>query len=155
MDFPTFASPGNYTLNWSAPTGAVSYLVDLAEDAGFTIQILTDEPSPVNSLVVADVADATRFSRVRAVNACGVSDYSNVVTFSSSGTLLLVNDEFDSYVAGDALGGLNGGTNWAAAYVSKIELDPAEDTFDSYTPAADLNGLNAGTNWNAAYVSRP
>ncbi len=81
-----YESDGNYTLNWTAPADAVSYLLDLAEDVDFTIQIFIDQPYPTNtSGVIADVADATRFARVRAVSACGaISDYSNVITFSTS-----------------------------------------------------------------------
>lgn len=82
---PVYTSPGNYTLNWSAPAGATSYLLDLAEDVDFLIPVFSDEPYPTNtSGVIADVADAIRFARVRAVNACGISGYSNIITFNTT-----------------------------------------------------------------------
>lgn len=64
-------------------------------------------------------------------------------------------DTFESYTAAADLGGLNGGTGWDAAYVSRTSLYITEDTFESYSAAANLDGLNAGTNWAAAYASRP
>ncbi len=81
-----YESDGNYTLNWTAPAGAVGYLLDLAEDADFTIQIFINQPYATNtSGVINDVADATRYARVRAVSDCGaISDYSNVITFNTS-----------------------------------------------------------------------
>jgi hypothetical protein len=64
-------------------------------------------------------------------------------------------DDFDSYVASDDLGGLNGGTNWDAAYASRGTDEPPTDDFDGYTAGQDLNdGLNGGISWAAAYVSR-
>lgn len=154
MDLPDFASPGNYTLNWSAPAQATSYLLDLAEDAAFTVQILSDEPIATNSAPIADVTGATRYSRVRAVNACGTSDYSNVIMFSTDGTVLLAYDTFESYTADADLDALNGGTNWAAGYASRSSLFITKDTLETYTAGSDLDGLNAGSNWDAAYVSR-
>lgn len=67
---------------------------------------------------------------------------------------VLAEDDFESYTAGNELGGLNGGTNWSAAYLSRSAPVPADDDFESYTPTADLDGLNGGTTWNGAYVSR-
>lgn len=155
MDLPAFTSAGNYTLNWTAPAGATSYLLDLAEDAAFTIQILSDEPIGTNSSPIADVTGAVRYSRVRAVNAGGISPYSNVILFDTDEFPMVVPDDFESYTTGDDLEALNGGTNWASGYVSHSVFFLVTDDFESYTASADLGGLNGGTNWNSGYVSRP
>lgn len=74
------------------------------------------------------------------------------VAGTTGAAVTLAEDDFDSYTDGVDLGGLNGGTGWNSAYVSR-SVESALDNFDSYADTADLNGLNGGDNWNAAYVS--
>lgn len=65
-------------------------------------------------------------------------------------------DSFESYAASELLNGKDGGTGWAAAWVSRgghLGLI-SEDNFESYTASASLNGKTGGTGWNAAWVSR-
>lgn len=62
-------------------------------------------------------------------------------------------DDMESYTNAADLGGLNGGTGWNAAYVSRAFDSPLDD-MESYANAADLNGLNGGSNWDGPYVSR-
>jgi len=75
--------PINYTITWSAPAGAVSYLVDLAEpEPPWTFFVFENEPTPTNSLAVTDVTDALRAVRVKALNACGESAWSETMFFT-------------------------------------------------------------------------
>jgi hypothetical protein len=62
-------------------------------------------------------------------------------------------DDMDSYAANDDLDGLNGGTNWNAAYASRSWPMPTDD-MQSYAATDDLDGLNGGTDWNGGYASR-
>lgn len=65
-------------------------------------------------------------------------------------------DDIESYSNLAALGGLNGGTNWAGAYVDRPSVTGVQshDDVESYSSLAILNGLNGG-NWTAgAYVDR-
>lgn len=78
---PDPADDPNYDLNWTASAGATGYLWDLGEPPNFAFYIFQDEPAPLPGVFVADVDNASRMCRVRAVNACGISDYSNTVSF--------------------------------------------------------------------------
>lgn len=78
---PNPTGDANYTIEWEASVGADSYLLDLGEPPDFAFYIFQDEPVVGLSFAVNDVADASRMTRVRAVNACGISDYSNTVSF--------------------------------------------------------------------------
>jgi hypothetical protein len=62
-------------------------------------------------------------------------------------------DTFESYSPGATLAGLNGGTNWNAAWVSHDGAGVAYDDFESYSNSTDLNGLNGGAGWTGAFVS--
>lgn len=151
---PTFSSPGNYVLNWATLPYAFSYRVDVASDEAFTVFIVNNQTALSNSYsVVGDAVSGGRYSRIRAVNSAGTSANSNVVEFDSNGAIFAV-DSFGSYTAGTDLDGLNGGTNWSAAYRSSV-TPAAIDDFETYAAADPLNGLNGGTNWSLAYVSRP
>ena len=72
----------NYALRWSAPVGAVSYLVDVAEP-GWEFFIFQDEPLPTTQFRIGDVSEAQRVTRVRAVNAAGISPYSNEISYTT------------------------------------------------------------------------
>lgn len=72
----------SFTANWEAETGATSYRIDVAEDSGFTTMVsgFNDEPATGTSLVITGLQPETTYHyRVRAVNASGTSDNSNVI----------------------------------------------------------------------------
>ena len=72
----------SYTLQWSAPAGATSYLLDMAEP-GWEFFIFQDEPTVSPSFFYGDVSEAPRVTRVRAVNAAGISPYSNEFSYTT------------------------------------------------------------------------
>lgn len=65
-------------------------------------------------------------------------------------------DSIESYSDGATLSGLNGGVNWAGAYVDRNGLTgiQAQDNAEGYTNGASLNGLNGGLGWGGAFVDR-
>ena len=78
---PDVAGP-NYTLQWSAPAGATSYLLDMAEP-GWEFFDFQDEPTTTPSFRIGDVSEAKRVTRVRAVNVAGISPYSNEFSYTT------------------------------------------------------------------------
>lgn len=64
-------------------------------------------------------------------------------------------DDMESYSDLADVNGLNGGTGWGGAYVSRggdISVHQL-DTMDTYD-SENLNGLNGGSGWAGAYVDR-
>jgi hypothetical protein len=79
---PTSATvaTNSLTLNWSAATGATSYTVQRATNAGFTTGVTTTTAS-TNSLAVTGLAaNTTYYFRVSATNLSGTTGYSGYLT---------------------------------------------------------------------------
>lgn len=76
--------------------------------------------------------------------------------FWFSAAFLSALDDFESYTAGQLLGGLNGGVNWNGPWVSRSGQFGilATDDFESYTPTDGLDTLNGGNGWAGPWVSR-
>lgn len=70
--------------------------------------------------------------------------------------VLLVEDDFEGYTPADDLDGLNGGTEWGAAYTSRGEDFPPTDDFDSYSGSigSDIGSFNGGQSWSEPYNSK-
>jgi gliding motility-associated-like protein len=77
-----------FRVNWSAATGATSYQLDIATDAGFTAFVPFYNNANVGNVLFRNVtgltAGTTYYYRVLAVNTCGNSAYSNTVTFATN-----------------------------------------------------------------------
>ncbi|MEO1049199.1 MAG: gliding motility-associated C-terminal domain-containing protein [Bacteroidota bacterium] len=75
----------NFDAIWNASAGATNYFIDVAEDAGFTIPVITnvavgnDTTFNVSGLNIG----TQYFYRVRAENACGLSADSNVISVTT------------------------------------------------------------------------
>ncbi|MBI5220071.1 MAG: hypothetical protein HY958_14180 [Bacteroidia bacterium] len=95
-----------FTANWNAVTGATTYYLDVATDAGFTSFV-----SGYNNLNVGNVTShlvtglsmsTTYYYQVRASNACGTSGNSNTITVtttaSACGSLITLTDVRDGQV---------------------------------------------------------
>ena len=65
-------------------------------------------------------------------------------------------DDFESYTDAVNAEGLNGGSYWNGAYVSRNGLlgMQSSDDMESYSDTAAVNALNAGAGWNGAYLDR-
>jgi hypothetical protein len=86
------------TLNWSAVTGAVEYLVEVDDDAGFGSPEFA-ATTAATSIVATGLAPLTLHHwRVGASNVCGPGAPSAVFTFTTRGVpaILLVDDDDDS-----------------------------------------------------------
>ncbi len=94
--YPVFPAPGEYILSWSAVPGATSYWVFVAEDIDFLFQV-NDANTTSTSQQFNDIAPATRYARVYAINACGISAYSNIITFNTDGFVPMVTNELESF----------------------------------------------------------
>ncbi len=80
------------------------------------------------------------------------------VAFLGQSAAVLINpfDDVESYASPATLNGLNGGLNWAGAYVDRPSVTGVQsgDDMESYADSVVLNGLNGG-NWTAgAYADR-
>lgn len=82
---PTNVTSTSFTANWNNVTGAADFLLDVATDAGFSSLVVN------NRVVAALSSDVTGLSsqvqywyRVRARNATGTSNNSNVITLVTS-----------------------------------------------------------------------
>jgi len=65
-------------------------------------------------------------------------------------------EDFESYTDAANAQGLNGGSYWNGAYVSRNGLlgMQSSDDMESYSDTAAVNALNAGAGWNGAFVDR-
>ncbi|MFD3164463.1 choice-of-anchor J domain-containing protein [Herpetosiphon sp. NSE202] len=86
---PTLTAPANNatdvsntpTFTWSSATGADSYVLEIASDAGFSNLVYT-ATTELTSLTSAPLSTNTKhYWRVRAANACGVSANSAIFSF--------------------------------------------------------------------------
>jgi len=77
------------------------------------------------------------------------------LTRSSQSASPMPTHDFESYADAVGLNALNGGSDFAGAYVDRGGITGLQqfDTFESYTDGASLNALNAG-GWTGAYVDR-
>lgn len=84
-------------------------------------------------------------------------------TAQPSFTVSQITDPFEGYAVGADLNGLNGGYNFAGAFVERwnwVGSPLGFDTFETYTVGAALNGLNGEVvaydygGWNGAYIDR-
>ncbi len=90
---PNLSSPANSavgvatapTLSWAAVAGASGYTVEVATDAAFTNIVRTATVSGTSYQVTPALATQTQYHwRVRATNACGTGNNSNVFSFTTS-----------------------------------------------------------------------
>ncbi|PJJ09952.1 concanavalin A-like lectin/glucanase superfamily protein [Flavobacterium sp. 1] len=123
----------NFTANWVASAGAVSYLLDAATDSGFTNFVSgfnNLNVGNVTSYAVTGVPPGNIYYRVRKNSNCGVSTSSNVITYDTK--------QINSPTAIGATNVLCSGfnANWnavsdATAYYLDVSTDPAFSTFVS------------------------
>jgi endonuclease I len=93
-----------FTANWNPSSGAISYRLDVSTGSGFSTFV-----SGYNNLSVTGTsqsvtglsASSTYYYRVRAVNASGTSDNSNIIT-----AVTIANDPFNGYYS--SVAGLSG-----------------------------------------------
>jgi hypothetical protein len=127
---PTQTSPANAAIDvsqrpilvWAASTGALSYLVEIASDAGFTTIVAsatvtdTQLASPVTL-----TANTQFFWRVRANNYCGVGAFSSVRSFTTGTAgqcpagqtaVAMLDDNVEAGINGWTTSG-TGGTAWS------------------------------------------
>src|SRR5262249_58992122 len=68
------------TLEWVAAVGSpTSYIVEAGSSAGLANLLVSDTGNTAGVMVASGVGHGTYFVRVRARNACGISDPSNEV----------------------------------------------------------------------------
>lgn len=97
LDAPVATNATNVTetsfqANWNTVTGATSYLLDVATDNAFTNFVMGYNAKDIsmNSEVVTGLSANTEyFYRVRAKNATLTSAYSNIISVTTSGTVVL------------------------------------------------------------------
>lgn len=67
-----------------------------------------------------------------------------------------IQDDYESYSPFDGLDTLNGGTGFAAAWVSRSGVVGllAEENYEEYSASDGLDTLNGGSGWGGAWVSR-
>ncbi|MFV8347656.1 LamG-like jellyroll fold domain-containing protein [Flavobacterium sp. ZB4P13] len=77
-----------FTVNWTAISNATGYRLDVATDAGFTSFVTGYQDKLLGNVVSDNVTGltpgATYYVRLRALNTCGTSVNSNVITVSAS-----------------------------------------------------------------------
>ena len=85
----TSVTETSFSANWTASSGATTYFIDVATDAGFTSFVSGYNNLPVSNVVTYSVSGGitcgnTYYYRVRANNACGTSANSNAITQTTS-----------------------------------------------------------------------
>ncbi len=91
MTAPTLISPADgtddadsiVTLTWDSPEGAQTYVLQVAADSGFAAPLLRKGEIASTTEEFLPVPGAVYYWRVRALNGLGVSDWSQVWSFSS------------------------------------------------------------------------
>ncbi|WP_115815063.1 LamG-like jellyroll fold domain-containing protein [Flavobacterium aquicola] len=120
-----------FTANWGASTGALNYFLDVATDSGFTNFVAgfnNLNVGNVTNYVVTGVPPGDIYYRVSKQSSCGVSAYSNTITYAT----LQINAP-TAVVATDLL--CNGFTaNWnavtgATAYHLDVSTNSSFSTF--------------------------
>ncbi len=113
------------TFTWNAASGAASYAIQVATDAGFTniVASASGLTSPTWTSNVTLNTSSTYHWRVQAANACGASSYSGVFSFTTvaapgdcgPGTIpnILFTDGFEAGIGGWTHSGT--GDTWAIA----------------------------------------
>jgi len=81
------ASPpadNQFTINWAASAGAVSYRLDVATDPSFSTGVVVSNQnvSTTSWSVTSPAPNATYYARVRAVNPIGASDNSPILSYA-------------------------------------------------------------------------
>jgi subtilisin-like proprotein convertase family protein len=73
----------NADLSWDAVAGATSYELQVATDGDFNNLIIDEQGINTTNFVAPLNSSSFYYWRVRAVNPCGISDYSEVFSFST------------------------------------------------------------------------
>lgn len=143
----------SFTANWGAATSASTYLLDVANDAGFTSLVSGYNPITVGTTsqsVTGLTAGNTYYYRVRAMNASGTSGNSGTIT-----VLLIPPQPTTSAATAITNGGFTANwvpTNGAATYRLDVDDDPAfgsmnvNDLTVAGTSSA-VSSLNANTTY--------
>jgi hypothetical protein len=79
----TAIGTNTFTANWGATSGTTQYVLDVSEDANFGSFILQNATATFTQKIIAGlIAGQTYYYRLRASNANGTSDYSNIISVS-------------------------------------------------------------------------
>jgi hypothetical protein len=135
----TSITTSSFTANWSSSTGATSYRLDVAIDAGFSSFV-----SGYQDLTVAGTSQSvtgldsgiTYFYRVRAVDASGTSANSNTITVSTTPPAPVA-------TAATNLAETSFSANWSASTgATSYRLDVSTDNFSTFVTS--FNDRNVG-----------
>lgn len=129
-------------LAWNAASGASSYTVEVAEDAGFATIVFTNTVTSLSTTIPQGTLDAnqTYHWRVTASNLCGSAMASSTFTFSTRaiGNVLFVDADSDIFADSgfyftDALDELSGVVYdvWDAGFINSD--DPPSTILTNYT----------------------
>ncbi|HKQ57603.1 MAG TPA: putative Ig domain-containing protein, partial [Candidatus Eisenbacteria bacterium] len=111
----TGITSSGFTANWGSVSGATSYRLDVATDAGFTSMVagFNDLTVAGTSQAVTGLAPSTSyFYRSRAVNGSGTSGNSNTITVTTAGALASEPTVAASSVSFSAVGSTGMTVSW-------------------------------------------
>lgn len=96
---PSAITTSGFTANWAAVSGSTGYYLDIAKDASFTAMLAGYNNLSVGNVLSRTVTGlncgTTYYYRVRAVNSCGTSANSGVVTALTSGCICVTCPSYD------------------------------------------------------------
>lgn len=154
----TAVTSNSFTANWNNVTGAADFLLDVATDAGFGSLVVN------NRVVAALTSDVTGLSpnvqywyRVRARNAAGISNNSNVITLQ---TPLLAQPGAPNILPCTNIGATSFQANWtlvpgAVAYTVQVATDSAfSNILQTQGTGVQNNYTFAGLATNTTYYVR-
>ncbi|MEM9834220.1 MAG: fibronectin type III domain-containing protein [Bacteroidota bacterium] len=149
-DTPSNATCVGFDLSWDTSTGAVTYLVEADDDAGFGSVDETTTIGVTSYTFTALAANTTYFYRITPQNTCGdgtpaTGSFSTATTPLAPTNLVVSNITCDAFdLSWDASAG-------AVDYLVEVDDDPAfasvDFTVDDPATTANVTGLNIGTTY--------
>ncbi len=128
--------------NWAATSGALNYLLDVSTDPAFGSFLGSYNALNVGNTTTYNitglVASTIYYYRVRAVNGCSASGYSNIVTAATTPPAQPTANAVTSFTCTSFLASW-GAVGGATSYSLDVSNDPAFGTF-----IAGYNDLNVG-----------
>jgi hypothetical protein len=149
---PTSVTTSGFTMNWTAVTGATEYALDISGNPSFSIILEFQSPNPITgtSYTLSNQdPGVTYYYRVRAVNASGPSEYSNVKTAITIPAAPIASNA--STVTASSLVANWGSTTGATAYRLDVSDDNFSTILSSYNnflvngTSQELTGLSPNT----------
>lgn len=131
----------SFDLTWTAVPGATSYIVEVSADNTFGVVDFTATPAGNNVSATGLNADTEYFFRVRAVNACGNGDFSDVGSTNTLSTPEQVNALAASNIDCQSFSANWEATAGATSYILDVSTT---NTFNPGTFVPGFEGQNVG-----------